>query len=93
MAERITIEMIENQIDRLNSKFGFKRTYIKSQARYKGIEIQWTGAYGGYKAEFSDGRDLTFGYVSKSELYYQLQAMNNVIGLYKQRVKLKAQNK
>jgi len=86
---RITKEQIQRQIDIANSQLGLKRKYIKSKAQYTGNEIELSGAYGGWKAELSSGHDVTDGFVSKSELYFQLKALNKGIEMYKKRNSLK----
>jgi hypothetical protein len=71
---RITTAMLESLLDAINKKAGFDKPKYSEVGSYT---LDW--AYGGVKLEkfCNTGGgvvSITSGFVSKSELYYQMQA-------------------
>ena len=86
--ERITIQHIQNQVDILNEFTGQpQESYTKKEnGKYSfNIGCYYIGqAYGGYKLEqvVNEGggvKEITYYRLTKRELYYVVQSMNNML--------------
>ncbi|HUS49370.1 MAG TPA: hypothetical protein VMZ91_04350 [Candidatus Paceibacterota bacterium] len=86
---RITEKDLESAVGILNRAMGFKRTYVKSRAEYKGKEFVIGGAYGGYRLELRGSRGMSdiSPRGTKAEIYEYIKAMIKGADYYKNRNK------
>ena len=86
---RITEKDLESAVGILNRAMGFKRTYVKSRAEYKGKEFVIGTAYGGFRLELETDRgsyDVS-PRGTKAEVYAYIEAMIKGADYYKNRNK------
>ena len=88
MNNRITIKHIQNQVDILNEFTGQpKESYTKKEDGKYSSNVGCyyiSQAYGGYKLEqiVNEGggaKEITYYRMTKRELYYVVQSMNNML--------------
>jgi len=88
---RITEKDLEDKVQSLNMIFGFKRTYIKSKAEYRGKSFDLDYAYGGVKlikyGKTGSGIREVSPRLTKSELADFIDAFCEGIYQYKTRKK------
>ena len=89
---RITDNDLEGKLKTLNSVMGYKGiSWNQKQRKYTGKGFVINGAYGGVQVAFQNAakgtgqRSVTYGYISKRELFDEMSAMIRAVQWYKQR--------